>query len=100
LPIKGGLEEFRENYGIPAIYEPFRVEINGDPEILPAFEDGDIPLPEAPGSPADAVILERNGIHYINNRALNPDKDTEKTLNPKFLSLVESVIKRTDSEAP
>jgi hypothetical protein len=83
---------------MPIIYEPFHAKTNQDPEILTAMEEADLPLTPPPAEepedrPADEVILERNGIHYINNRMLNPDKDTEKALNPKFLNLVESVIK-------
>ncbi|MDR0624073.1 MAG: hypothetical protein LBG10_06540 [Treponema sp.] len=85
---------------MPIIYEPFRIEINREPEILSALEDEDLGFSETPmENPAELVILERNGIHYINNRALHPDEDTEKSLNPKFLSLVESVIK-PDGKGP
>ncbi|MDR2258007.1 MAG: hypothetical protein LBE14_02535 [Treponema sp.] len=80
------------------MYEPFRVEINQDPEILTALEDAEIPPVETSpwkpeGEPAEGVILERDGVHYINHRVLNPDEDTEKILNPQFLNLVESVMK-------
>jgi hypothetical protein len=80
---------------MPIMYEPFHAEINQEPEILTAFEEADIPITETSSGehPAEAVILERDGIHYINNRALNPDKDAEKNLDTKFLNLVESVMK-------
>jgi hypothetical protein len=84
------------------MYKPFRVETNREPEVLPVFEEADTPPGEtaAGEAPGDSVILERDGIHFISNRALNPDTDTEKTLDPKFLNLVESVIKPTAPGAP
>jgi hypothetical protein len=70
------------------------METRQDPEILSAPAEAAVPRS---GEPADElsgeVILERNGIHYINNRMFFPDKDTEKTLDHKFVNLVESVIK-------
>jgi hypothetical protein len=91
------------------MYKPFHAETNRNPEILTAAEEVGIPPAPPPDrepadgpadSPGGEVILERNGIHYINNRMLNPDKDTEKTLNPKFLNLVESVIKPVSPGSP
>jgi hypothetical protein len=87
---------------MPIMYKPFRIETNQEPEILTAFEEADIPVTETASGepPADLVILERDGIHYINNRVLNPDKDTEKALNPNFLNLVKSLIKPAAPGAP
>ncbi|MDR1318269.1 MAG: hypothetical protein LBJ90_01475 [Treponema sp.] len=59
-----------------------------------------IAVPEKPKasfqaeSPISEVVLERNGIHFINNRVFSPDKETEKNLDPDFRKLVDSVIKR------
>jgi hypothetical protein len=68
---------------------------------LTTLKEADIPVTETSSGehPADVVILERDGIHYINNQVLNPDKDTEKTLDHKFLNLVESVMKPAAPDA-
>jgi hypothetical protein len=80
------------------VYKPFHAGTTRNPELLAAMKKADktdIPPPagEPEDGPAGGVILEQNGIHYINNLMLNPDKDTEKNLDPKFLNLVESVMK-------
>jgi hypothetical protein len=44
-------------------------------------------------APISEVILERNGLHFINNRVFNPDRETEKNLDSDFKKLVNSVIR-------
>jgi hypothetical protein len=84
---------------MPVIYKPFGVEINRAPEILTALEEEDIPvLEDISGEPADEIILERNGIHYINGQALKADADTGKALDRKFLNLVDSVMNPQNPE--
>ncbi|MDR1618181.1 MAG: hypothetical protein LBS06_03930 [Treponema sp.] len=39
------------------------------------------------------VILEQDGVHYINRRAMTPDRETIKKLDRDFLNLVNSVLK-------
>jgi hypothetical protein len=104
--------ECAENQGIPAVYTPFQTAITGDPEILQALDDNDgFPAGESPAEnrtdaadPADdmpeEVILERDGIHYINSRFFNPQGETAKNLDQKFLDLVESVSPAPDPGAP
>jgi hypothetical protein len=79
------------------IYEPFHIEAKQEPDILSPIEEA---ADEAVDELTDEVILDRDGIHYINSRVLNPDKDTEKTLDPKFLDLVDSVMKPATPGAP
>jgi hypothetical protein len=40
------------------------------------------------------VIIEQNGIHFINSEAIGPDSDKEE-LNAGFKKLVESVVGKT-----
>lgn len=43
-------------------------------------------------SSLNGVIVEQNGIPYINRTAFNPDKQTEEKLDNNFKKLVESVV--------
>jgi hypothetical protein len=54
----------------------------------------------SPENPVKEVILERDGIHYIDNQVLNPDGETVKALDQKFLDLVDSVINPVTPNAP
>jgi hypothetical protein len=82
------------------LYKPFSIETGQSPGTLPleAPSGGgsilvDIdPPPPADTAPPDEVILERDGIHYINSRFMHPGEETEKTLDKKFLDLIDSVI--------
>jgi hypothetical protein len=88
-------------------YKPFSIDAGQVSGALPldASSGGeslvvDIDLPNAAptnGEPADAyppeeVILERDGIYYINSRFMNPGEETEKNLDQKFFDLIDSVI--------
>jgi hypothetical protein len=120
LPAKDGLEEFHKNAGISIVSSPFRFEAVREPERLEAFSGGlpapaaAFPEPENPSeenppptrrtpkktapsgeeNPIGEVILERNGLHFINNRVLSPDRETEKNLDPEFRKLVDSVVEK------
>jgi hypothetical protein len=78
---------------------PFLFEAAREPEYLKPSV-GEVSVPKKPVSssreetPISEVILERNGVHFINNRVFNPDKETEKNLDSDFRKLVDSVIKR------
>ena len=39
------------------------------------------------------IILEQDGVHYIDRRVMTPDRETVKKLDQDFLSLVNSVLK-------
>jgi hypothetical protein len=47
-------------------------------------------------APAEEVILERDGIHYINSRFMDPGEEAEKNLDKKFLDLIDSVVNPED----
>jgi hypothetical protein len=85
---------------MPIIHEPFHFEAAQNPEILQALGNDEFSGGEAPEDPAEEVILEQNGIHYVNRRVLSPDQNTEKALDPQFLGLVESLINPANPGAP
>jgi hypothetical protein len=68
-----------------------------NPEVLPALKEEDAPEELLPEEPEEDVILERDGLHVVNSRVLNPDGETKKALDRKFLDLVESIIKPPSS---
>ncbi|MDR0877051.1 MAG: cache domain-containing protein [Treponema sp.] len=78
------LKELAGDRGISVLYRPFLVQDRGDPEILE-------PLPEDAAADGE-IILERGGLHFINNNILTPDIGMEKTLDPAFKYLVDSVL--------
>jgi hypothetical protein len=99
---------------MPIFYKPFSIETGRAPGALPLdaptggeslFVDIDPPdAAPANGNSADTdppeqVILERDGIHYINSRFINPGEETKKNLDKKFLDLVDSVIKSENPDA-
>jgi hypothetical protein len=70
---------------------------NREPKSLVALPDED--FAEAPaetaaaaGSGGSELILERNGVHYINGSAFTPDQGVTENLDPNFRDLVNSVI--------
>jgi hypothetical protein len=75
------------------------IETGGEPEVLnsPDGESQDDyeeeAIEELSGEILDEVILEKGGIHFINSKVLNPDRETEKDLDADFRKLVDSVIK-------
>ncbi|MDR1444286.1 MAG: hypothetical protein LBI94_05360 [Treponema sp.] len=78
-----GLEDISEDGGLPLIYQPFLFRENAKPCVLR-------PLTEPGGEP----IHEQDGIHLINSDILDPTLETSQTLDPKFLRLVESILKK------
>jgi hypothetical protein len=86
---------------MPLIYKLFQMESFQNPEVLEALETDEVPAEEVlPVEPEEEAILERDGIHVVNSRVLNPDGETKKTLDHQFLNLVESLIKPPGSIAP
>jgi hypothetical protein len=69
------------------------VDPRHEPELLPVVNDAAKPPPQ-PGQPAQAAILERNGLPVINNSLLKPSRETEAGLDANFRKLVDSVIKK------
>jgi hypothetical protein len=69
------------------VYPPFLLEDRTNPELLSAG------VPGSSGGEKQDVILERDGVHYIDRGAMTPDKKTIKNLDQDFLRLVDSVLK-------
>jgi hypothetical protein len=83
------------------LYKPFYLETNTDPETLEPLGENTPPGGEIPPEePRHEVIMERDGIHFINHRLLSPETAARETLDPDFLDLVESVIKPAKPGAP
>jgi hypothetical protein len=87
------------------LYKPFSIETDQVPGALPLdaspgggplIVDIDPPEPHPVNrgdpEPPEEVILERDGIHYINSRFMDPGAETKKNLDQKFLDLIDSVI--------
>jgi hypothetical protein len=75
-----GLEEITADGGLPFIYRPFLFQGNEKPMLLR-------PLAEAGES-----IREQDGIHLVNSEILDPNQESDRTLDPKFLNLIESIV--------
>jgi hypothetical protein len=82
---------------MPLVYSPFFLEHRTNPEVLTAER----PSPRAAdgagagkdGAGTQDVILEQDGVHYINRSVMTPDRKMIKNLDQDFLSLVDSVLK-------
>ncbi|MDR3146846.1 MAG: hypothetical protein LBU00_00545 [Treponema sp.] len=77
----GGLEEISEEGGLPLIYRPLQFRPNKPTLLRPLAEPGDEP------------VQEQDGIHLVNSDILDPTQETTRELDPKFLRLVESIIR-------
>jgi hypothetical protein len=66
---------------------PFMLPVNDEPELL---EGPDTDDPSTVDQAADKVIVQHNGIHYINSDIIN--HETKTGLNNQFKELVESVL--------
>jgi hypothetical protein len=93
------MEELRSNFAGPQLSIPFQGTNN---EITLLIADRDT-APEETGeleteeeaSAEDGIILERDGVSYINESALQPDKETLKGLDRNFKNLVDSILNNT-----
>jgi hypothetical protein len=96
------MEECSEDQGMPLVYKPFQTSIAGDPEMLPVLIEEAVPAGEETRliDTAEEVIMEQDGIPYVNNQAIIPGRKTAKTLDQKFLTLVDSLIKPADPGGP
>jgi hypothetical protein len=86
-------EELRFSFAGPQLSVPFQKELNSEITLLPA-EDNDEDAPGEPEEEAEtgAVITERDGVSYINESVLSPDKETLKGLDKNFKNLIDSII--------
>jgi hypothetical protein len=81
---------------MPLVYSPFLIEHRINPQVLTAERGPSSGTAGAAGK-GDAgtrdVILEQDGVHYVNRSVMTPDRKTIKNLDQDFLSLVDSVLK-------
>jgi hypothetical protein len=62
-------------------------------EAEPALPESGEPGDEAPeDADAGGVVTERDGVIYVNERALRPDKETLKGLDRNFKNLIDSIL--------
>jgi hypothetical protein len=88
------VEDLQFSFG-PQLSVPFLGALNGEITPLTA-EDEDEDLPAAPEeAAADGVITERDGVNYINESVLRPDKETLKGLDKNFKNLIDSILNNT-----
>jgi hypothetical protein len=88
-------EELRFGFAGPQLSVPFLKALNGEITLL-AVEDEDKDMPAAPEEAADGeIITERDGVNYINESVLRPDKETLKGLDKNFKNLIDSILNNT-----
>ena len=75
--------------GMPVMYRPFQDPSGLEPELLQGADEDASQAAEA-AKAAGAVIVQQNGIHYINNDVIN--QHNEENLDSGFRELVESVV--------
>jgi hypothetical protein len=78
IKTSGRLEELNADYSMSLVYKPFQNEDKTEPPELPAVGPG--------------VIMQKNGINYVDKKAKKPDSKTSKSLDPGLKNLVDSVI--------
>jgi hypothetical protein len=104
-------EELRLSFVGPQLSIPFlktlsneiaflAVEEDDDDEAEPmepeAAETGELEIEEAlEEAEADGVVTERDGVIYINENVLRPDKETLQGLDKDFKSLIDSILDNT-----
>ncbi|MDR3248274.1 MAG: hypothetical protein LBT39_05755, partial [Treponema sp.] len=82
---ESGLVEITKDGGLPFIYQPFLFQGNEKPLTLRAEAD-----------PNGPPIQEQNGVHQINSEILDPDQESTRRLDQKFLNLVESILNKEE----
>jgi hypothetical protein len=96
-------EELRFSIAGPQLSIPFMEALNSEITVLTA-EDEDEDAPAMPEEVADAapeeaeagrVIMERDGLIYIDESVLHPDKETLKGLDKNFKNLIDSILNNT-----
>jgi hypothetical protein len=78
IKTSGRLEELNADYSMSLVYKPFQYQNEGEPQDL---------KPAGPG-----VIMQKNGINYVDKKVKTPDDETFKDLDPGLKTLVDSVI--------
>jgi hypothetical protein len=90
----------------PMFSIPFHLALNGEVVVLEVEDDdGATAVEETEEAPpelapdeaeeegdTDTIIAERDGVSYIRESALNPDKETLKGLDKDFKNLIDSIL--------
>ncbi|MDR3122801.1 MAG: hypothetical protein LBU16_03370 [Treponema sp.] len=97
-------EELRLRFADPLLSIPFVEALNGEITVL-AVEDEDEDAPTAPEyleteqapeeTVSGGVVMERDGVIYINENILSPDKETLKGLDRNVKNLIDSILNNT-----
>ena len=86
------VEELRFNFAGPQLSIPFLKALNSEITVLTA-EDADEDVSAAPEEAEGGnVVTERDGVIYINESVLSPDKETLKSLDKSFKNLIDSIL--------
>jgi hypothetical protein len=97
-------EELRSSFAGSQLSIPFLGMLNSELAFLAAADEDELLAPEAadaeelktPQAPEDAdidgVITEKDGMIYINENVLSPDKETLKGLDKNFKNLIDSIL--------
>jgi hypothetical protein len=100
-------EELHFSVAGPQLSIPFLEALNSEIIVLTAeYEDEDAAPEEADAedleredapeeAEANGVITERDGLIYINESVLSPDKETLKGLDKNFKNLIDSILNNT-----
>jgi hypothetical protein len=83
IQTSGKLEELNKDYSMSLVYRPFQ---------QPRETSSPVELETVDS--AVSLIKERDGVNYVNEKVKKPDNETEKNLDPRLKSLVNSVIKK------
>jgi hypothetical protein len=100
-------EELRPGFAGPQFSVPFLETLSSEVALL-TVEDEDEAEPVAPeetrergmaDTPAEpetgGIVTERDGVIYINESVLRPDKETLKGLDKNFKNLIDSILDNT-----
>jgi hypothetical protein len=90
-------EELGVSFAGSLLYHPFQTEMADEVEVLESPDDGDAEeaLPDLeipPDSGEEEYILERDGVSYINESLLSPDRKILEKLDQDFQDLIDSVL--------
>lgn len=64
------------------------------------FEAGGAPSGTITAAQDDGIIETREGVSYVNEKALRPGEETEAALDPRFKGLIKSVLENNAAPAP
>jgi hypothetical protein len=93
-------EELPFSFAGPQLSVPFLKALNSEIIVLTAEDENeDLPAVPEEAAPEEAapgrVVTERDGVIYINESVLSPDKETLKGLDKNFKNLIDSILNNT-----